>query len=357
MEWYVEGCGGKLFHPEGIITSPNYPKKYSHEVTCVWEINADYGYQIVATVTDLDIEGSQSCEYDYLEFSEDPSFNTTIMKMCHSLNTAASGLTSNGHKLYVKFNSDESNSGRGFNMTYRSVLSACGGKFSGIEGIITTPKYPTHNYENSLNCEWNIKTDKSHSLTFQFLDFDLEKSENCSKDYVEIYDPVFDNVLWKGCGNQMPNQTIFKSQRNELNVRLVTDNDITTKGFKGNFSQNCGARIITNDTGDFHYIRNIKENPKNLCTWTIISEDPAKKVTLTFKNVNLYFPIDEMCISKIEVFDGDSDQGSLKTSFCGVKTPPAITSNGNALTVKLNSTAVNFLSELEIHYSVMDNCK
>lgn len=346
-----------MYHPEGIITSPNYPKRYNHELTCLWEINVEYGYNIEVMIHDLELEHSTNCQFDYLQLSNDPKFNTSIITICESM-SEPSIITSESHKLYMKFNSDDSTNGKGFNMSYRSVLSDCGGTFTGFQGFISTPKYPSHNYENKKNCEWNIRTDSAHSLTFQMIDFDLETSDNCTKDYVEIYDPVFNKQLWRGCGNQLPNDTIFSSQRNELNVRLVTDDTITAKGFKGIFSQRCGGRIITNDTGEIHYTLSYSYSDRSVCLWSIISEDPAKKVTVTFIYMNLYLmDSGDGCISKIEVFDGDNDQGAVKASFCGVKSPPAITSNGNALTVKLNSSYISALSEFDIHYTVMDNCK
>lgn len=353
MEWYVEGCGGKLYHPEGSLTSPGFPKKYKHDLTCVWEINVQYGYNIELTLHELDLEYSLTCEYDYLEFSTDPSFNTTISKLCLSQHTPTV-ISSGSRQLFVKFNSDDSNYGRGFNMTYRSILGDCGGTFSGTKGFISTPNYPTRNYEDKMNCEWNIKTDPSHSLTFQLTDFDLEESLICTKDRLEIYDPVFDTLLWMGCGNQLPNKTIFKSNRNELNVRLITDNSITAKGFAGNFSNNCGSRIAVNESGELVYRRS---NEDLLCIWSIISADPTKKVMITFTYVNIFLETADGCMSTVEVFDGDSDSAPLKNRFCGVKTPPAIYSNGNALTVKLNATSLSYIGEFDIYYSVLDNGK
>lgn len=93
------------------------------------------------------------------------------------------------------------------------------------------------------------------------------------------------------------------------------------------------------------------------CVWTIIADDPAKKVVVTFTYSIIFLEGMDGCLSKIEVFDGDSDKGALKASFCGSKTPPAIYSNGNALTVKLNKTSLGLMSEFDIHYSVMDNGK
>lgn len=353
MEWYVEGCGGKLTHKSGSLTSPNYPKKYEHELTCLWEITVEYGFNIQVTIHDIDMEQSNSCEYDYLALSNVPNFNNSIAKICQSQHSVKV-ITSDGHKLFVKFNSDESTNSKGFNLTYESILSDCGGLFVGTSGIISTPKYPKQNYDNNKICEWNIKTDASHSIVFQLMDFDLEDSVNCTNDYLEVSDPIFNTVLWRGCGNQMPNQTIFKSQRNELNVKLKTNDMDNAKGFIGNFTNSCGARIVTNSSGEFQYQRN---NLNTDCMWTIVSGDPSKKVVVTFTHVDIFYETETGCLSRVEVYDGDSDKGALKKAFCGSQTPPAIFSNGDALTIKLNTSALSFVIVFDIHYTVMDNGK
>lgn len=351
MEWYVEGCGGKLTHPEGSLLSPNYPKKYDHGLTCLWEIVADYGYSVVLTVHDFDLETSSTCEYDSLSIARDSSFNHTIRKICQTL-LEPTVITSDGHQVFVKFTSDESHNGRGFNISYRTSFSQCGGTTVGTSGIISTPNYPTHNYENNKACEWNIKTDPSHSLLFQFTDFDLEESDNCTKDSVEIYDPATTTVQWRGCGNQLPALNVFMSVRNELNVRLFSDDSITAKGFKGNFSVVCGAFITTNDSGEFQYRRS---SDSNECMWVIKAGDPSKKVVLTFTYMNIFIETSEGCLSKIQVFEGNNIGGPLRATFCGSKAPPAIYSYGHALTVYLNSSSLSYLSEFDIHYSVLDN--
>lgn len=318
---------------------------------CQWEIEVEYGHLVELTIHEIEMEESQTCEYDYLALANDIALNKTIMKICKSQHEKQV-VTSEGHKMFLRLETDDSHSSKGFNLTYRSVMGDCGGQFTGSGATIMTPNFPKQNYEDKKICEWNIKTDPSHSIVFQFLDFDLESSTNCTKDFVEIYDPIFSKQLWKGCGNQMPNQTKFRSERNELLVRLISDDSISAKGFKGNFSDDCGARIVTNDTGEFVYRRS---NDQYECTWTITAGDPAKKVVVTFTYINIFFETNEGCLSKIEVFDGNSDKGPLKTKFCGSKAPPAIFSNGNALTVKLNVSSLSYLSEFDIHYSVLDN--
>lgn len=331
--------------------SPDFPKRYTHGLICIWEINVEYGNNIEITINELDIEHNKDCEFDSLTFANDKNFSHIISKECSTIHEPKI-ITSSGHNLYVKFSSDDSNNGRGFNVSYRSILSPCGGKMVGSKGVISTKDYPSENYENNLICEWNIRTDPFHSIVFQFLAFDLESSENCSKDIVEIYDPVFKNLLWSGCGNEMPNQTFFQSKRNEINVILRTDDSGTAKGFKGNFSDACGARIVVNDSGSITFRRSMEVYN---CTWNLLAADPTKKITLTFTFVKIFIEADDNCFSKIYVFEGDSEEGPVKTSFCGSKTPPALVSNGNALTVKLNTTSLNYYSEFDIHYSVMDN--
>lgn len=351
MEWYVEGCGGKLTHPEGVLTSPNYPKKYDHDLTCVWEIVVDYGYSVVLTIEDFDLETSSTCEYDSLTIARDSAFNHTIRKICQSL-IEKTVVTSDGHQVFVKFTSDESHNGKGFKISYKSIFTQCGGPAVGSNGFISTPSYPTHNYENNKNCEWNIKTDPSHSLLFQFTDFDIESSDNCTKDVVEVYDPTTKTVKWRGCGNELPALNIFQSSRNELNVRLLTDDTVTAKGFKGNFSTLCGAYITVNDSGEFQY-RRVSESYE--CMWTIMSADPAKKVALTFTYMNIFLETTDGCVSKVQVLDGDNMLSPVKATFCGQKTPPTIYSNGYALTVHLNASSLSYMSEFDIHYSVLDN--
>lgn len=293
------------------------------------------------------MESCTGCNCDYLAFSSDQSFNETSTRICHD-QFEPSIIHFNGHKLFIKFDSDKSDDGKGFSLMYKAITSDCGGKLIVPNGIISTPNYPTQNYENNKTCEWNIKTDPAHSITFQLLDFDLQSSTNCSKDVFEVYDPIFKEIIWSGCGNQMPNEKIFKSKRNELNIRLKTDGAVTAKGFKGNFTRNCGGRIIVNDSGEFHF--QSREN-FNKCIWTIVSLDPTKKIVLTFTQVLLLDTID-----KLIVYEGESDDESSVKKVLSQKTATtAIISNGNALTIKFKPALFFQITEFHVHYSILDN--
>lgn len=108
--------------------------------------------------------------------------------------------------------------------------------------------YP-NNYPGSTNCQWLLRTEASHTVSFQFTDFDLE-DQNCGADYVSIYDGSEmkeEKLLLKTCGSQSfgpdaVNQTArpgftkpIKSSGNEMLVVMETDDSIEAKGFAAQF--------------------------------------------------------------------------------------------------------------------------
>lgn len=66
MEYEIQGCGGVYTKPEGIFTSPNYPRPYPHDTHCQWVIEVEYGHLVEITFQDFDFEASQNCLQDGL---------------------------------------------------------------------------------------------------------------------------------------------------------------------------------------------------------------------------------------------------------------------------------------------------
>jgi cubilin len=46
MDWKVDECGGVFESTTGMITSPNYPQKYSPSLDCAWQIIVPEGSTI-----------------------------------------------------------------------------------------------------------------------------------------------------------------------------------------------------------------------------------------------------------------------------------------------------------------------
>lgn len=106
---------------------------------------------------------------------------------------------------------------------------------------MTSQNYP-NNYEPSTKCEWLLRTEPTHTLAFQFTDFDLEDSANCSTDSVKIYDGaeiIESRLLMNVCGSQIRNTTGFssplKSQSNEMLIVMETNDNVQAKGFSAQY--------------------------------------------------------------------------------------------------------------------------
>lgn len=128
------------------------------------------------------------------------------------------------------------------------------------QGNINSQNYPK-NYEANSKCEWLLQTEDSHSIIFQFTDFDIEASDNCTKDVVRIYDGAVQNnntLLFRSCGNMVgANRTGFanrplKSTSNSMLVVFESNDNFEAKGFSAQYSMvfwiilivdNCGVDI------------------------------------------------------------------------------------------------------------------
>lgn len=104
------------------------------------------------------------------------------------------------------------------------------------QGNLTSMNYP-NNYEKSTTCEWLLRTEPSHSMSFKFTDFDLESSTNCTADAVRIYDGSkidANKLMFEACGSQMPNETL-RSMSNEMLVVMESNDNFEAKGFSARY--------------------------------------------------------------------------------------------------------------------------
>lgn len=106
-------------HPEGQILSPNFPAAYQADTHCDWGIEVPFGSLVELTIYDYDIQQTVNCTADGLLVSNEK--NTSSYKPYCGRIEKPIVITANTNKLYLKFFSDHSISGRGFNASYRSV--------------------------------------------------------------------------------------------------------------------------------------------------------------------------------------------------------------------------------------------
>lgn len=61
-----------------------------------------------------------------------------------------------------------------------------GGNHSSEKVTFTSPGYP-EGYADMLHCEWIFETAPGNHLGLRFSDMDLEQSDSCYIDYVQVY--------------------------------------------------------------------------------------------------------------------------------------------------------------------------
>lgn len=75
-------------------------------------------------------------------------------------------------------------------------MLGCGGSFRKPSGEFTSPGYPNSYPQNTL-CEWFITVEPTSSIRLTFSDINMEKSQQCIMDSVEV------------CKNQLPILILF----------------------------------------------------------------------------------------------------------------------------------------------------
>uniref|UniRef100_A0A182X118 CUB domain-containing protein n=1 Tax=Anopheles quadriannulatus TaxID=34691 RepID=A0A182X118_ANOQN len=107
----------------------------------------------------------------------------------------------------------------------RSVVE-CGGVYKRLQSEIRSPGFPA-DYQGHLHCEYTFKSPFvcSSQYHFQFLDFSLEPSRNCSKDRLVVGE---EEVL---CGTVIGSK-LYDAPGGVLRVKFVTDGWGSGRGFR-----------------------------------------------------------------------------------------------------------------------------
>ncbi|XP_035298709.1 cubilin isoform X2 [Cricetulus griseus] len=335
MQWFVHGCGGEMSGDTGSFSSPGYPNGYPPDKECIWNIHVAPGNIIQLTIHDFDVEYHSNCNYDTLEIYTGLDFHSPrIAQLCSRTPSAnPMQLFSTDNELAIRFNTDSSINGRGFNASWRAVPGGCGGIFQVPRGEIHSPNYP-NGYKANTECSWAIQVEKHYRVLFNITDFDLEATDSC----IMTYDgsSSINTRVANVCGRQKP-PTSITSSGNSLFVRFQSGSSSQSRGFRAQFRQECGGHIITDssDTISSPLFPDIYPNNQN-CTWIIEAQPPFNHIALSFSHFQLQGGTD--CTEDfLEILDGKDYDAPVRGRYCGASLPRPIISFGNALTLRFVS--------------------
>ncbi|XP_029110825.1 neuropilin and tolloid-like protein 1 [Scleropages formosus] len=198
-------CGTWVKEPEGgLFTSPNYPNKYPPERECIYIIEAA-PKQCIDLYFDekYSIEPSWECKFDHIEVRDGPfGFSPIIGRYCGQQSPPY--IRSSGRYLWIKFVADGELEATGFSATYNFTpdpdfkdlgvpkpLPFCEFEMGGPEGIVESQQISRDGkalQTEAVDCKWYIRAPPRSKIYLRFLDYEMQNSNECKRNFVAVYD-------------------------------------------------------------------------------------------------------------------------------------------------------------------------
>ncbi|XP_071826204.1 cubilin-like isoform X2 [Apostichopus japonicus] len=322
------------------FTSPGYPDGYVDDLDCRYIITAPPTGTIMVNLTDVNLEDSINCGYDYVRVYDGSTESDQILgSFC---GRTLMEVFSTGPTVMIVFHSDRSLNGAGFSVTFKQH---CGGVYRMQDGLITSPGYPT-GYPNDLDCTYILETTPGSAIAFVVNDLDLEESASCIKDSFQIFNGREESSPPLGagtfCGSNGPENHLISSS-NFIRVHFVSDGSGSGDGFSFSYitlREDCGG-IFTLDDSNPSSVITSPDYPTGYpndvdCQWNIRS--PAGTVIqATFADL---FHIESHSSCRydfVELRDGTISTSDVLGSYCGETAPYPVISTANAMRVRFRT--------------------
>ncbi|XP_060222061.1 CUB domain-containing protein 2 [Meriones unguiculatus] len=328
-------CGGVLSAPSGNFSSPNFPGLYPYNTECSWLIVVAEGSSVLLTFHAFDLEYHDTCGFDFLEIYNGASGDqgNLLGRFCGQVPPPP--FTSSWHVMSVVFHSDKHVASRGFSAGYQKDV--CGGVLTGLSGVLSSPEYP-NNYPNNVECHWLIRASGPAAVKLEFVDFQVEGSDECAYDYVAVLGAPGPAHGHHYCGRTRPPTLV--SLGHELQVVFKSDFNIGGRGFKAHYFSGECQEVFTAVRGNFSSPQYPGSYPNNIrCHWTI-RLPPGYRVKVFVLDLGLEEPnsLTRTCdFDHLAAFDGASEEAQLLGKWCGHRLPPPVTSRHNQLLLLLHT--------------------
>ena len=222
------------------FASPGFPR-YPGNGSCNWNISVPSGNFIKLTFWSV----LGPCNHSYVEIY-DVTNSTWVSpgKLCAI--GIAREVYSKGNNLLVTYVTTLPASARGFFASYETVpvvpasyaCSSPGGsriQLSGTNGELASYLYPRP-YANDGSCRWTIEAPVGYIVNLTFHSFDLQQSQDCRADYVQIKQGKYYHSaeeLGKFCGSSLPG--VIKTSQTKMYVDFVVDSSGRYPGFHASY--------------------------------------------------------------------------------------------------------------------------
>uniref|UniRef100_A0A8C3I7Z9 Cubilin n=1 Tax=Chrysemys picta bellii TaxID=8478 RepID=A0A8C3I7Z9_CHRPI len=333
---FTEACGS-LIETDSVgtaISSPLYPAKYPDNQNCSWIIRAQEPFNhITVSFTDFDIEGNRhNCTKDFVEILEGDNYEAPLQgRYCGTV--MPQPVTSFSNAFVVNFVSNNARTARGFHATCAASLSSCGGTFHMDTGAFNSPNYP-ESYPLNTECIWKIVSSPGNRLQLSFITFQLENSQGCTKDYLEIRKGNdTGEMVGRYCGDSLHlNYTSIIGHI--LWVKFVSDGLGSDVGFRATFAHLYGNDIVGN-SGQIASPLWPRNYPHNSNYQWKISVNASHVIHSRILQMDIE-DHNRCSYDKLKIYDGPSTHFRLIATYCGI-VPSSFISSGSSITVQFQS--------------------
>ena len=207
-----------------------------------------------------------------------------------------------------------------------------------FSGRISSPQYPD-SYPPGVECIWTVSASAGSLVSLNFESFNLEASDNCNSDYVDVYEdgPHGDHV-GRYCGSDVPTNI---TSANTLWIKFNSDNTGTGPGFIAHYNLLHGSRL----SGSAGVIESpmyplLLFSESLRYHWTI-TVDQDMKVEISFEEFDLEHNY-QCFYTFLAVYDGDSDGGGELFRDCRHQPSTRIVSSNNVVYILLSGDNIQY---------------
>lgn len=318
-------CGKNVTEWTGLLETPNYPRSYSvyGKIICEWRITLDRQYTLILSSTNILPNG-------LVEVRDGSTQSAPLLGRFYRTSFK---LTSSSNELYVKFEASDNYARFGVAFTTVEVSRDCGGNYTDLTGILTSPNYPKYD-GFPIRCEWRITVDKRYIISIKSTDFHLHRhpyDRRCARGYVKVRDgSTQSGRLLGSCCERETLQ--LKTTTNMIIVQFETtlharfriiwsSAEVASYGrCGGNFTAQAGLLAAPKTPYNFH----------GSCEWRV-TVNRRNTIFLRSRDVN------PTSTGTVEVRNGSSQFGKLLGRYNSGETFD-LKSSSNEIYVKLESS-------------------
>ena len=343
---YNRGCGARIVTGgQGVMESPDWPHSWQDlGTTCDWIIaGASHTDRVTVTFTFLQLTNTSpancSLAEAYVELRDGEDSRAPLLgRFCGSHSPPP--LTTRGSSLYLHVNNVPLQAGNvaRFRAVYTVEETACGGDLRSESGRVTSPGYPD-SYPPAVECVWSLEASPGNQVGINFEMLDIEESENCNLDYVDIYrDGPDGDHLGRYCGSTRPTNL---TGANKFWLKFNSDGQGSAPGFVLHYNLLHGSELsgesgeISSPLYPLHY-----SGETFTFTWRV-TVAPGKRIEISFLEFDLEHGY-QCYYSRLTIYDGQDDTGLELFRDCRAEATTRVVSSGARVFISLSGENTHY---------------